>query len=422
MILLERIKDLDEIPSPYLTGILDKFFDGKLTPFIETNRGCPFTCSFCHTGADYFHKLNKFSEDRVKEEIKYIGKKAGKLGITNLHLADVNFGMYPQDSKTCEFLVKSKKKYGWPLQFMATTGKNSKARVIEITKILGDMFGVNMSMQSMDEQVLTNIRRSNIKLEHMIEVNNHLRSEGRSTKGELIMSLPGETKETFIKGLNNILNANTSSVTIYTLMMLHGTEFKNPQYRDKFKYKGKFRIVPLNFGEYDGQRIMDCEEVGVENKDLSFEDYLYIRVLALLVESLYNGKPFYEFFKFSKKFDIQPASLLKILYNNISDSPKSVQKLINEFVNETKNELWDSEENLIEHYKKDENYIKLKNGEVGGNLIYKYKSKSLVESGLDWIDYLEQQITKIVIEKHMKINSAKIIKSELSEISKISVD
>ena len=71
---LERIKDLDEIPSPYLNGMLDKFFDGKLTPFIETNRGCPFTCSFCHTGANYYHKLNKFSQDRVKSEIEFIGK------------------------------------------------------------------------------------------------------------------------------------------------------------------------------------------------------------------------------------------------------------------------------------------------------------------------------------------------------------
>ena len=69
---LDRIKDLDEIPSPYLNGMLDKFFDGKLTPFIETNRGCPFTCSF-FIGNDYFHKLNKFSE-RVKDEIYYIGK------------------------------------------------------------------------------------------------------------------------------------------------------------------------------------------------------------------------------------------------------------------------------------------------------------------------------------------------------------
>ena len=339
------------------------------------------------------------------------------MGLTHLHLADVNFGMYPQDSKTCEFLVKSKKQYGWPLQINTTTGKNSKERIIDITKILGEMFVVTMSMQSMDEQVLTNIGRSNIKLEHMVKVNDHLRSDGRFTVCELIMPLPGETKETFIKGLNNLLNANTDSVIIYTLMMLHGTKFKNPQYRDKFRYKCKFRIVPLNFGEYDGQKIMDYEEVGVEHKDLSFEDYLYIRVLAVLVESLHNGKPFYEFFKFSKKFGIQPASLLRILYDNISDSSKNIQKLINEFVNETKNELWDSEENLIEYYKKDKNYLKLKNGEVGGNLIYKYKSKCLIESGLDWIDYFEQQISKTVIDKQININSAKIIKSELSEIA-----
>ena len=72
---LERIKDLDEIPSPYLNGMLDKFFDGKLRPFIETNRGCTFTCSFCHTGHSYFHKKNKLTAERVKAEIEYICKR-----------------------------------------------------------------------------------------------------------------------------------------------------------------------------------------------------------------------------------------------------------------------------------------------------------------------------------------------------------
>ena len=43
---LERINDLDEIPSPYLNGMLDKFFDGMLTPFIETNRGMSFYMFF----------------------------------------------------------------------------------------------------------------------------------------------------------------------------------------------------------------------------------------------------------------------------------------------------------------------------------------------------------------------------------------
>ena len=65
----------------------------------------------------------------------------------------------------------------------------------------------------------------------MLAINDKLLAEGRSTKGELILPLPGETKESFIKGLNNLLNNNTSRVTIYTLMLLYGTEFKNPEYK-----------------------------------------------------------------------------------------------------------------------------------------------------------------------------------------------
>ena len=57
---LTRRKTLDDIPSPYLTGFLDKFFDGVLSPMLETNRGCPFSCSFCNTGDKYFQKSNMF--------------------------------------------------------------------------------------------------------------------------------------------------------------------------------------------------------------------------------------------------------------------------------------------------------------------------------------------------------------------------
>ena len=51
---------------------------------------------------------------------------------------------------------------------MATTGKNSKKRVMEIRSILGKMFSVNMSLQSMSETVLANIKRANIRHEDMI--------------------------------------------------------------------------------------------------------------------------------------------------------------------------------------------------------------------------------------------------------------
>ena len=203
-----------------------------------------FTCSFCHTGADYYHKLNKFSEKRVQDEIDYVGEKCKKLGITNLHMADVNFGMYPQDKIVCEKLKDSKEKNNWPLHVIATTGKNSKKRVIEITSVLGKMFSPFISLQSMSQTVLQNIRRSNIRQSDMIAVNNHLRASGRSSQAELIVPLPGETKKSFIDGLNTVLDSHASSVTIYTLMMLYGTEFKTPSFREKHQYRGKFRIVP----------------------------------------------------------------------------------------------------------------------------------------------------------------------------------
>ena len=78
----------------------------------------------------------------------------------------------------------------------------------------------------------------------------------------------------------------------------------------------KFRIVPLNFGEYDGKKIFDYEEVGIESKDLPFKDYLYLRALALLVEGLHNGRPFNEFFLYDKMFKINMNIILKSAVKN----------------------------------------------------------------------------------------------------------
>src|SRR6185436_8335757 len=44
----DKLTDLDEIPSPFLTGIFEAGpYD---TAVFETNRGCPFECTFCTWG------------------------------------------------------------------------------------------------------------------------------------------------------------------------------------------------------------------------------------------------------------------------------------------------------------------------------------------------------------------------------------
>jgi len=94
----ERIKNLSDIPSPYLDGRLDEFFDGSLMPLIQTNRGCPFTCTFCVEGSNYNNKINKYCEEKISKEFDYIGKKMKSVrkkgGRNDLFIADSNFGMY----------------------------------------------------------------------------------------------------------------------------------------------------------------------------------------------------------------------------------------------------------------------------------------------------------------------------------------
>lgn len=394
-----RLKNLDDIPSPYLNGMLDHFFDGRLTPFLETNRGCPFKCTFCHTGADYFQKINMFSLDRIKEEIAFIAPRAASFGIVNLHLADTNFGMYLRDREICKELLDSQKRYGWPRQVMATTGKNSKERVIEITSILGNVFSVNMSVQSMDHDVLVNIKRDNIRLDSYTEVNKHLNAQGRSTKGELIIGLPGESKASFVRGMEEVISAGVSSVCSYSLMLLHGTEFKDPDYRRTYNIQGKYRIVPLNFGEYAGERVFDVEEMAYSTSTMSFEDYLWIRGLCLFVEVMHNNRPFDELIQYGMQFGYSRFQLLKRAYESLEMAPAPVREIVEHFIEETRNELWESEEDIEKAYHRDKDYLRLLNGEAGSNLIYKYKASSLAFCNQEWGEYLGSMLREIVVEQ-----------------------
>ena len=67
-------KIVDDIPSPYLSGLMDSLMKpGKqYSAIIETNRGCPYACTFCDQEAIYYNKIAKFNYDRVIAEIDWV--------------------------------------------------------------------------------------------------------------------------------------------------------------------------------------------------------------------------------------------------------------------------------------------------------------------------------------------------------------
>ena len=66
---------------------------------------------------------------------------------------------------------------------------------------------------------------------------------------------------------------------------------------------------------------------------------------------------------------------------------------------ETRSELWNSEKELLNYYRRDENFQLLKKGKIGGNLIFKYKTRSLVVLKNEWIEFLQQQLYEVALEK-----------------------
>ncbi|HXV77471.1 MAG TPA: radical SAM protein [Candidatus Polarisedimenticolaceae bacterium] len=384
---IPRSRSLDEYPSPYLTGILDKFFDGKLSPMMESNRGCPFSCTFCHEGHDVYRKVNHFSLDRVKAELEYIADRVTG-PVHNLMFCDPNFGMYSRDLEICKTIARIQAERGWPRDIFATTGKNKKDRIAESLSILNGTMQMWISVQSMDETVLKNIKRENISLEDMMNIQSSLTANYLPSKSEIILGLPGETYDSHIADIGKLVTAGVDTITPYTLMLLHGTEMNTPAEREKWGFKTRYRVLPRDFGRMgDGRTVVEAEEVVVGTKDLSEDEYVALRRFHLIIATIYNGKPFAALFRLLKERRIDVFPLLKAILENSRRAPSIVRRRIEEFERETRGELWNSDAEMREFYADDKNFERLVTGELGANLLQKYVALSLIDTDA-WARYV----------------------------------
>jgi hypothetical protein len=124
---------------------------------------------------------------------------------------------------------------------------------------------------------------------------------------------------------------------------------------------------------------------------MTFEDYLWLRGLCLFTEVLYNNRPFYPLFRYMSQKGLQQYDFILYLYEKRNSAPASIKHLVENFEKETRSELWETEEQLVEFYSNRENYKKLIAGEVGGNLIYKYKATSLAHHSSGWVEFMRVQ-------------------------------
>ena len=393
-----RLKDLDEIPSPYLTGLMDKFFDGQLYPMLQTNRGCPFLCSYCVDGQSSVNQVNKFSLNRVLDEINYISRKVPS-STHSMHISDLNFGMIPRDLEICDALAESRRTHNYPTRVLATTGKNSKERIINAIKRLDGAMRIYMSVQSMDTEVLTNIRRANISLEHMLALSPAIKEAGLRTTSEVILGLPGETYQSHLQTLRDLISAKLDAIEVYTCMLIDGSELNTPEQRNKWDFKTKFRILPRDFVELkSGKKILEIEEVVVGSNTLSFDEYVELRLIAFCLYVTNIGIVYDAPIKLLRENNIHPFELFYRIVKNIPTAPTQIQKIFEGFKNATINELWDSPEEIEANYQNDDEFQKLVNGQAGFNVIQSFHALVTSEFMEEWTNYTLDMTHEILNE------------------------
>lgn len=395
-----RTKALDEIPSPYLTGLFDKFFDGRLSPLLQTNRGCPFQCTFCTDGIDEKQKVNQFSMERVLEEINYVGKHVpAKTGL--MILADLNFGMMPRDRQICEALAETQKQYGYPKKIDCSTGKNSKDKIIDAIKILNGALMIKLSVQSTDENVMVNMKRDNISTEQMLALTPAIRESNLPSMTEIIVGLPGDSFETNIKTIKDMMRVDVDEYLIYTLMLLHGSELNIPQERKKWCFKTKFRILPRSFAKLQsGKKVMEIEEVVIGSNTLTFDDYVKIRLLAFSI-FITNQPAFKPIIKFLRQNNVDIFDLFNRPLES-DDLPISIKKLFNQFKDATVNELWDSPEEIIQNFQNEDEYNKLLTDQLGFNVIQFHQALVTTNHMSDWTEYVISLAKKLLLENDVR--------------------
>ena len=377
---VERIKDLTEIPSPYLEGKMDEFFDGKLQPVIQTTRGCPFGCTFCVEGMSYYTKIYRNNQEKIKAELNYIGSKMqqvrNKGGRNDLWLVDSNFGMYNEDLETCKSIAECQTKYHWPEYIQCDTGKNNKPRVLNAARLVKGAMRLSGSVQTLDDDVLKNIKRSNISGEGLMQLAVEAAEIDADSRSEIILGLPGESLKSHFQTINTVIDARFNHVNTYQLMMLPGTEIDSPGTRNQFEMKTRFRILPRCFGYYDvlGKQIIaaEIEEVCISTNTLSFEDYVKCRKMHLLIHIYHNDGLFGTALEFIKFLKLSPYRWLELLFDE--KMVGGVKELFEKYEQETRQELWLKREELIQDIQNPgivDSYI---SGELGYNLLFVHKA------------------------------------------------
>jgi hypothetical protein len=276
-----------QYPSPYSGGVFDdlvkKYPNYTWQAVIETNRGCPYQCTFCDWGSATYSKIVKISYDRVMADIDWFAKNQ----VYYCFIADANFGiLYDRDKAFAERLNYHQQTVGMPKVIIAQWAKNSKERVLDIAKIFFNGFnrGFTMSVQSMEDQVLEAIKRKNMETSDMTKMLALCKERNIPAYTELLIGLPYETKESWKSNHFKLLELGQhNSIDVWTTQTLENSALNSKESIEEHEIKTvEIPKVVTNHSLIDGD-VLETERIIISTKYMPTVDIVEGYIFSSLI-------------------------------------------------------------------------------------------------------------------------------------------
>lgn len=256
--------NLRELPSPFRFEEDIPNLSKRIT-YIETSRGCPFTCQFCLSSIEI--GVRYFDREKIKDDLRFLMKN----GARTIKFMDRTFNISKSYAMEMFRFLIDEHVPGTVFQF-EITADIMKPEVIEFLnkEAPPGLFRFEIGVQSTNDHTNTLVKRRQ-DFKKLSRIVNMIKQGGKIIQHlDLIAGLPEEDYDSFRKTFDDVFALRPEELQFGFLKMLRGTGLRMEA--DKYQY------IYMDHPPYEI----------LSNNVLSFDDVIKFKHVEDILEKYWN--------------------------------------------------------------------------------------------------------------------------------------
>jgi hypothetical protein len=209
-----------------------------------------------------------------------------------------------------------------------------------------------MSFQTLSEMARKEIKRTNIQWHKYVECLEWAKKRNIITSTEMIFGFPGETLESYLRGIESLLRSGVNRIYSYNLRLLEGIDLSTNISRQKYQYQTMFRLMERTYGVYKNEVVSEVEEVVVGSTSFDYKVYKKIRFLGLFLEIVSGRGYFTELLNLMMDLNMPGEKIITYLLNCDYKKYPKINSILNEYSKRVEEELFETPEECEDHVRK----------------------------------------------------------------------